>query len=564
MKAIKYSEKILVGVSLSALLWLIATSFNPLTGALLFFSCFILALVYLMFSPWIFSPEKKMLRPALRPILVGLALALFILAWIPDVYNWPFRLPLYKIGMTVLLSATVLELFSRRSDQALLYRKLVFKRVVIIVALASFLTHAPKELLYPLLNMNSESRILSDIATMTYRKETGEALGLARYWERNNPPGARFLRLYGEALLGAGDSSSALSMFKRSYDIDSSISARAAVLLLEKKPSFPRYTTSDHAPYLLSDELEVATPESQGLEMNILERYYSDGLRIPLLVSMMVLKNNKVVAEKYYHYSPWHVQWTFSTWKSMIGALAGIALDKGNIKSTGQVLSDFFSSETYQLQPAARIITLKDLLTMQSGINASEDGSYWEDPDPVKEILAQPVEGVPGKEFEYASRNMFLVKEIVSKASGRRFPDFCKTYADTLDVLETVFSGDDSCEWDGSCLTLRDMAKFGLLFCGKGKYRGHQIISEEWMKEATSEQVKFTEPREGYSGYGYFFWLRSINGHEIIAARGKGGQFIFCVPDKDLVIVAFGSEWNDRGFSAIENLLLTMLAELCN
>jgi CubicO group peptidase (beta-lactamase class C family) len=37
--------------------------------------------------------------------------------------------------------------------------------------------------------------------------------------------------------------------------------------------------------------------------------------------------------------------------------------------------------------------------------------------------------------------------------------------------------------------------------------------------------------------YGYGFWIRDFNGHKSYYAWGYGGQFIFVIPAKQLVIV---------------------------
>lgn len=567
MKTIKIFEKVAGSVALLALLILITTRFNPLTGAVLFFACLLLALTYLFLSPWIFAIEQRIYRPVLKTLLIGAGLALLIVAWIPGVFNWPIRLPLYESGLALFVLAVVYECMPGRKQKELVlmntYRKSILVRSVIIIAISSFFTKAPREMVYSLLNIQNEGRIMSEVAMHMYKSDPEKALKMIRVWQNKHVLDSRFLRLYGEVLLTKGDSSQALLQFQRSYDLDSNLSAWSNILLLKNKPVFLRTAKTSFAPYLINDGLVSSTPESQGVSFPLLQRFYSHGEKIPLLAGLMVLKNNKIIAERYYHYSPWHVQWTFSTWKSMVATIAGIALDKKIIKSPDQKLSEFFPVNNYHLSATAKDITLKQLLTMRSGLNTSEDGTYWDDKDPAHEIFAQPMTDKPGMNFGYASRNMFLVKEIVEKTSSIRFPEFCKKYADSLQILKTVFSDPAGYEWDGSVLTLRDMAKFGLLFCNNGKYKNQQVISEKWMNDAMSEQVTFKKAKEGYTGYGFFFWLSHVNNHKLIAARGKGGQFIVCVPDCDLVLVSFSSEWNDRGFAEVEDLIRSMATELC-
>ena len=90
----------------------------------------------------------------------------------------------------------------------------------------------------------------------------------------------------------------------------------------------------------------------------------------------------------------------------------------------------------------------------------------------------------------------------------------------------------------------RDMAKIGLLFLNDGRWNGEQIISEDWIEQSTAQHV--TLP--GDNGYGYLWWRDSVhvNGEEVelISARGNGGQFIFVLPELDMVVVFTGSNYD--------------------
>ncbi|MCP4750402.1 MAG: hypothetical protein GY866_05890 [Proteobacteria bacterium] len=49
--------------------------------------------------------------------------------------------------------------------------------------------------------------------------------------------------------------------------------------------------------------------------------------------------------------------------------------------------------------------------------------------------------------------------------------------------------------------------------------------------------------------YGYQWRLRTLNGVFVYPACGMGGNHIFCVPEKDLVVVVASkrrARWNDR------------------
>jgi CubicO group peptidase (beta-lactamase class C family) len=95
--------------------------------------------------------------------------------------------------------------------------------------------------------------------------------------------------------------------------------------------------------------------------------------------------------------------------------------------------------------------------------------------------------------------------------------------------------------------TARDMAKFGLLYLNKGKYKGKQIIPAGWVNE--SLQRYSTDINSGgieassvgryfYDiGYGYQWWSTAVGNHHFNLAWGHGGQFIILLNDLNMVIV---------------------------
>lgn len=564
MKAIRILEKLLAASALLCLLTVIIYRFDPFTGALLFFSWLLLALLYLLASYWLFGSGDRKHRPVLPSLLAGIGCCCCLLGWIPAIFNWPLTAPIYEAGIALLAIAVLYAFLIRRSRtrhahqaSARAYQKQLLLRVIVITSVCTFLAKGPREVVYPLLNINNGPRLRSEIALLVYKGEADKALRLAdALGNKTSDPLSS--RLYGEILLANGDSAAALNQFERCYAIDSGLAALNTLRVLRERPVVRRIGTASYSPYLLNDGLETASPEAAGVASDLLSQHFSAGEAIPLLNSLVVLKDNKVIAERYYHYSPFHVQWTFSVWKSIVSAMAGIAVEKGFIKSPAEKLSAFFPAKTYGYSAAAGNITVQQLLTMTSGIRSGDEGSYWDAADPAREILPEPLESQPGTRFSYASRNMFLVKELVSKSSTLPFELFCKTYADSLQLLRTSFPSYKQLRWDGSVLSLRDLAKLGQLFINNGNYNGCQIVPAKWVDAATQAQVHFDTPIEGYDGYGYFFWIRRLNNHQVFAARGRGGQFIVCVPGKRIVVASMGSEWNDRGFAAIEQLVLRL------
>ena len=109
----------------------------------------------------------------------------------------------------------------------------------------------------------------------------------------------------------------------------------------------------------------------------------------------------------------------------------------------------------------------------------------------------------------------------------------------------------------GLILKPRDMAKLGQLFLNKGLWKDKQIISEKWIQESIKDHVQ--EPRH----YGYQWWRQTFeaNGeyHEAFYAAGNGGQFMFCFPDLDIVVVFTAGNYGQNFY---KKQVVKMLSEV--
>ena len=90
----------------------------------------------------------------------------------------------------------------------------------------------------------------------------------------------------------------------------------------------------------------------------------------------------------------------------------------------------------------------------------------------------------------------------------------------------------------------RDMAKTGMLVLNNGVFEGQPIISEKWVKESTSVKTKTHIEGDDYS---YLWWNINLgseqNSYKTIWANGWGSQFIYIIPDLDIVMVTTGANY---------------------
>jgi CubicO group peptidase (beta-lactamase class C family) len=111
----------------------------------------------------------------------------------------------------------------------------------------------------------------------------------------------------------------------------------------------------------------------------------------------------------------------------------------------------------------------------------------------------------------------------------------------------------------GARLRPRDMAKIGRLMLDGGRWNGRQVVPGEWVSASTSAQARVDGDEACGTRYGYYWWLEP--GCEVdppaprFVAIGNGGQRIWVVPSRKLVVVTTAGLYNDpkqgRGPAAI-------------
>jgi CubicO group peptidase (beta-lactamase class C family) len=91
--------------------------------------------------------------------------------------------------------------------------------------------------------------------------------------------------------------------------------------------------------------------------------------------------------------------------------------------------------------------------------------------------------------------------------------------------------------------TARDFARLGYLWLNKGRWGSRQLVSEEWMKLATSRFVR--ENGETPAKYGYTFWIQDDMEkvpNDLFMSRGHNMNHSYVIPSLDLVVVRQGND----------------------
>ncbi|BBM03218.1 serine hydrolase [Microbulbifer sp. GL-2] len=118
----------------------------------------------------------------------------------------------------------------------------------------------------------------------------------------------------------------------------------------------------------------------------------------------------------------------------------------------------------------------------------------------------------------------------------------------------------------GSSITSRDMLKFGVLVNNGGRWKGEQLISEEFLAKATSDIIKPTEDWiPDTFNYGYFWYQTDMTiigkSYDVKLAWGAGGQYILAIRDLDLVVVITGHDREDKIMTEVSKKILPQFAE---
>ena len=299
--------------------------------------------------------------------------------------------------------------------------------------------------------------------------------------------------------------------------------------------------------------LPRSTPEAEGLSSEAIIKFIdaADAARDSSieLHSFMIVRHGKVLAEGWwspYRHDLKHTMYSAS--KSFTSTAIGLAEAGGKLKLTDKVISFFPESLPDTISPYLAQMDIDDLLKMSAGHETEPQVTITD--NWIKTFLAAPIVNEPGTVFLYNSAATFMLSAILQKVTGKKLIDFL-----TPRLFEPL--GIKDADWEvnpqginvggwGLRVKTEDMAKLGLLYLQKGKWGDQQILTEEWVNAATSEQIKTVagdeDPSNDWSqGYGYQFWQTTHN-----AFRGDGafGQYIIVLPEKDAVIIMTANAQN--------------------
>ena len=251
--------------------------------------------------------------------------------------------------------------------------------------------------------------------------------------------------------------------------------------------------------------------------------------------------------EFFISYSETNPHDVMSVTKSVTSILVGIAIDKGFIPSVDQPIDSYIRPLVQKLDSSRGAITIRQLLSMSCGLawseipGPSEFMDWYNSPDQLLYILGKSFVSEPGVVFNYSDGAAHLMSIVLTQATGMSTKDFASQYLFApLQIGERIWRTDNrGFNFGGVRLYLlpEDMVKIGILMLQKGIYDSTQVVSENWVETSTGFHITTQDIIPYGSSYGYYWWRGSEHGFDFYFANGWAGQFIFLVPEINLIVV---------------------------
>lgn len=249
---------------------------------------------------------------------------------------------------------------------------------------------------------------------------------------------------------------------------------------------------------------------------------------------------------------------TWSVSKSFISVAVGIAIDEGLISLDEKICESF--AEYLPNNPSANLteLTVKHLLTMTTGFDHplffTDDPDRYITEDWIEYFFKQDYTYKPGERFLYCNFNTYMLACLIEKKSGMDIMEYLKPRLFTpLKIL--------SPDWtrcpkghiyaaNGLYLTIDEFGNFGQMMLEDGVFEGKRIVSKEYLDMAGINQL----PEAWDTKYGFQFWINPDG--KSFRADGKFGQYIFALPDKDMVVAVQALDNGDVFAQVWDNLVM--------
>jgi CubicO group peptidase (beta-lactamase class C family) len=307
------------------------------------------------------------------------------------------------------------------------------------------------------------------------------------------------------------------------------------------------------------DEWATASPEDVGLTQEGLDAM-ADYLETTDSNCMAVIKDGRLVDERYWNDTEAaSEQEIFSASKSVSSTLIGIAQDQGFL-DIDQKASDFI---TEWQGTDSEDVTIRNLLSNDSGRYYDFETDYLKmttAPNRTEFAIALGQQYPPGEHWEYNNSAIQTLQAVLERSTGQDMTAFAEENLFGPLGMSSHYQPDRSgteptfMRVQASC---QDLARFGYLYLNDGHWGDAQVVSEDYVHEAT------TPSQDLNRAYGFLWWLNEegyllpvVGGEgeglfwpdapdDAYAALGLGDQIVLVLPSENMIVTRLGPWKND-------------------
>ncbi|WP_265499232.1 serine hydrolase domain-containing protein [Paracoccus beibuensis] len=243
----------------------------------------------------------------------------------------------------------------------------------------------------------------------------------------------------------------------------------------------------------------------------------------------------EIAAEGFHGFTPDSPTNIKSASKSIISALAGIAIDRGLLEGPDQPIAPLLRDDLPD-NPDPRLarVTLGNLLSMQAGLERQSGPNYgrWvSSRNWVRAALAAPFTQDPGGRMQYSAASTHLVAAILTGVTGRPLMQVAGDWLGPIPGFRiTGWDRDPQGIYLGGnqmAMSTRSLLAFGATYARGGEAGGVQVVPQDWIADSWRRRTSSIFSGQGY-GYGWF--LGRMEGRDVRYGWGYGGQMIYVFP----------------------------------
>ncbi len=323
-------------------------------------------------------------------------------------------------------------------------------------------------------------------------------------------------------------------------------------------------------------DYEIRFPNFPGLvSTDKLPSSFEDLLEISRTRAFIIIKDDKIVCEKYFNGSRESIFQVFSITKSVASMLIGISISEGYIGGIDDPIKKYlpeFSNNSLGK------ITISNLLQMHSGIRFKEGFSPLKEmvisylyPRGRKLINKMRLEDEVGKFFHYNDYHLVLLTVVLERVLNKSITEYFEEKIwKPIDsefpaylCLDNSRNGLEKLE-SGLVCTPIDLAKFGRLLLNKGKLNGRQLVLPQWIEDSidftssdrSKEYFSYYDNKSwgnwfktGKAAYKNFWWGYKVDENYFdYFAMGILGQILYISPRSNAIGIRIGDEWGIKGW----------------